>query len=132
MESSEIGQRTNMKFCFKLSKLAAETHEMLVGVYGDAPVSRKMVCKWFECFHGSAESTEDEQHSGHPSTLTTDENVSKINEMIQANRRLTIREISNAFNISFGDKNSRNSGKTNLCCIMTMLCHISCHQPVFG
>jgi histone-lysine N-methyltransferase SETMAR len=101
MESSEIEQRTNIKCCFKLGKTATGTHEMLVKVYGDAAVSRKTVYKWYERFRGGAESTEDEQRSGRPSTSTTDENVSKINEMILANRRLTIREISNALNISF-------------------------------
>jgi hypothetical protein len=45
---------------------------------------------------------EDEQRSGRPSTSTTDKNKSKINEMIRANRRSTIREISNVQNISFG------------------------------
>jgi hypothetical protein len=110
-----------MKFCFKLGKTATETHEMLVRVYGDA-VSQKMVYKWFKRFNGCAELTEDEQHSGRSSTSTTDENVSEINEMIRANRRLTIREISNACNISFGDRNGRKSGRTDLFCIMTMLC----------
>jgi hypothetical protein len=81
-----------MKFCFKLDNTATETHEMLVGVCGDAAVSRK----WFERFCGGAESTEGEQRSGRPSTWTTDEHVSKINEMIRANRKLTIREISNS------------------------------------
>jgi histone-lysine N-methyltransferase SETMAR len=98
MESSEIEHRTNME-CFKLGKTATESHEMLIKVYGEAAVSRKTVYKWIERFHGGAE---DEQRSGRPSTSTTDENVSKINEMIKANRRLTIREISNALNISFG------------------------------
>jgi hypothetical protein len=75
---------------------------MLVRVYGDAAVSRKAVYMWFERFRGGAESTEDEQRSGLLSTSTTDENVSKINEMIRANGRLKIREISTALNISFG------------------------------
>jgi hypothetical protein len=39
MEKSEIEQRTNMKFCFKLGKTATETNEMLVKVYGDAAVN---------------------------------------------------------------------------------------------
>jgi hypothetical protein len=65
-------------------------------------LSRKTVHKRFERFYGGAESTEGEQCSGRPSTSTTDEHVSKINEMIRANRRLTIRKISNALNISFG------------------------------
>jgi transposase len=94
--------KTNMTFCFKLGKTATEAYEMLVRVYGDAAVSRKAVYKWFERFRGRAESTEDEQRSGRPSTSTTDENVSKINEMIRANRGLTIREISTALNVSFG------------------------------
>jgi transposase len=102
MQSSEIEQRTNRKFCFKLGKTATDTHEMFVRVYGVAAVSRKTVCKWFERFHGGAASIEDEQFSGHPPTSTTNKNVSKIKEMIRANRRLTIREIYNALNISFG------------------------------
>jgi hypothetical protein len=87
MESSEVEQRTNMKFCFKLSKTATEIHGMLVKVYGDVAVSRKEVHLSFESFRGGAESTEDGQRSDRPSTLTTDENVSKINKMIRANRR---------------------------------------------
>jgi hypothetical protein len=39
----EPEQRKNMNFCFKLGKTATETHEMLVRVYGDAAVSKKMV-----------------------------------------------------------------------------------------
>jgi transposase len=88
-----------MKFCFKLGKTATETNEMFVRVYEDAAVSRKTVYQWFERFHGGAESTESEKLSRRLSTSTTDENVSKINEMIRANRRLTIREIFNALNI---------------------------------
>jgi transposase len=88
MEISEIEQRTRIKFCFKLDKTATETHEMLVRDYGDAAVSRKAVYKWLERFRGGgAESAEGEQHSGRRSTSTTDENVSKINGMIRANRR---------------------------------------------
>jgi hypothetical protein len=75
MESSEIEQRTNMKFCSKLGKTATETNETLVRVYEDAAVSIKMEYKWFERFRGGAESTEGEQRSGHPSPSTTDENV---------------------------------------------------------
>jgi transposase len=53
---------------------------MLVRVYGDAAVSWKAVYKWLERFHGGgAESAEGEQHSGRPSTSTTDVNVSKVN-----------------------------------------------------
>jgi hypothetical protein len=79
MESREIEQRTNKRFCFKLSKTATETHEMLVMVDGDAAASRKAVYKWFERCRCAAESTEVEKRSCRPSTSTTDENVSNVN-----------------------------------------------------
>jgi transposase len=81
-----------MKFCFKLGKSARETHEMLVEVYGDADITRKTVYKWSERFHSGSESIDDEERPGHPSTSCTDENISKVNEMIRSNRRLTIRK----------------------------------------
>jgi transposase len=82
-----------MKFSFKLGKSAIETHEMLVEVYGDAAVTRKTVYKWSERFRSGSESIDDEDRPGRPSTLCTEENISKVNEMILSNRRLTIREI---------------------------------------
>jgi hypothetical protein len=64
-----------MEFCFKLGKTAREIYEMLLRVYRDGAVSRMTVYKWFESYHGGAESTEIEQHSGHMSTSTIEENV---------------------------------------------------------
>jgi transposase len=56
------------------------------GLMEDAAMSQKTEYKWFERYHGGAESTEDEQRSGHPSTSTADENVLIINKMILANK----------------------------------------------
>jgi hypothetical protein len=58
---------------------------------------------WFGRFSGGAESTDVEQCSGRPSASTdeTDENVSKINEMIRAYRRLMIWEIPNIWIAKF-------------------------------
>jgi transposase len=73
----------NLKFCFKLGKSGTETHEMLVEVYGDAAITRKTVYKWSERFRSGSESIDDEDRPGRPSTSCTDENISKVNEMIQ-------------------------------------------------
>ena len=62
----------------------------------------KMVYKWFELFRNCCESVEDEDRSGHPSTSKTQENVERIKEIIRSNRRLSIREISEDLNISYG------------------------------
>ena len=95
-------QCSNTKFCFKLQKSAKETYEMLKLVYGDAAVTMKMVYKWFEQFHNGCESVEDEERIGCPSTSKTHENVERVSEMIQSNRRLTIRDISEDLNFSYG------------------------------
>jgi len=95
-------QHINMKFSFELQKIAKETHKMLKLVYGDVAVTMKTVYKWFEQFHNGCKSVEDEGKSGRPSTSKTQENVERIGEMIRSNRRLTIREISDAMNISYG------------------------------
>ena len=45
-------------------------------------------------------SVEDHPHSGRPSTSRTDENVQKIQEKINEDRRYTIGEISEATGVS--------------------------------
>jgi transposase len=91
-----------MKFCFKLQKSAKETHKMLKLVYGNAAMTMKMVQKWFERFHNGCELVEDKERSGHPSTSKAQKIVERVTEMIRSNRRLTIREISEDLNISYG------------------------------
>jgi len=91
-----------MKFCFKLQKSAKETHKMLKLVYGDDAVTMKTVYKWFERFRTGCELFEDEERSGHPSTSKTQDNVGRVSEMIQSNRQLTIRKISEDLNLSYG------------------------------
>jgi histone-lysine N-methyltransferase SETMAR len=63
-------------------------------------IERRTVMKF--CFELGKTTTETQKRSGRPSNSTTNERVSKINEIIRENRRLTTREISNALNISFG------------------------------
>jgi len=65
-------------------------------------VTMKTVYKWFERFRNGCESAEDEERSRCPSTSKTQENVERVSEMILSNRRLTIREISEDLNISYG------------------------------
>jgi len=75
---------------------------MLKLVYVDAAVTMKTVYKWFERFRNGCESDEDEDRSERPSTSKTQENVERVSEMIRSNRWLTIREISEDPNISYG------------------------------
>lgn len=98
----KLEQRANIKFCFKLNKSATETHQMLRQAYGDTAVTHKTVCKWLGRFKEGKESLDDDDRSGRPSTSRNDDNIAAVKTIIRSNRRLTIREISEETNLSFG------------------------------
>jgi len=74
----------------------------------------KTVYKWFERFRNGCESAEDEEGSGRPSTSKTQENVERVREMVRSNMRLTIREISEDLNISYGSVQNILSADLNM------------------
>ena len=65
---------------------------------------------------------QDKKRSGCPSTSKTQENVERVSEMTRSNRRLTIREISEDLNISYGCvENDLRNGQMVSSPIMTTL-----------
>ena len=95
-------QRVNVKFCYKLGKTFSETFEMIRTVYGDDSLSRTQCYEWFRRFKEGRESVEDDHRSGRPSTSTDDFHVNQVNELVRSNRRLTVREMADDCDISFG------------------------------
>ncbi|XP_029174521.1 uncharacterized protein LOC114943111 [Nylanderia fulva] len=75
---------------------------MLTVAYGESTLSKKNVYKWYKLFQEGLENVNDEPRSGRPSTSKTDENVQEVKEIVLKNRRITIREIADDLNISFG------------------------------
>ena len=55
-----VEQRTNIKFCVKLGKMATETFNMLLEVYGDSCMSRTRVFEWHKRFVDGRLSVEDD------------------------------------------------------------------------
>ena len=53
-------------FCFNWKKSAAETHRMLVEVYGDTVPTDKSYKEWFRRFKDGDFSVEDKPRSGQP------------------------------------------------------------------
>ena len=76
-------QRAAVKFCFLLGKSAAETIVMLKTAYGDAALSKTRVYEWFSRFKNGEISIEDQPRSGRPATSSSDENVDKINVLVE-------------------------------------------------
>ena len=93
-------QRIAVKFCVKFRKSATETFAILNSAYGDVVIKRTACFKWHEHFKGDRQSIDDDERPGHPSTSTEDPHVDKINTLVRANRRLTIRELVEVCGIS--------------------------------
>ena len=58
--------------------------------------------RWHERFRSGRESVEDDERSGRPSTAKTDENINKIKGWMTVSRKLTITEIAEELNITYG------------------------------
>ncbi|GBM92634.1 hypothetical protein AVEN_9276-1 [Araneus ventricosus] len=89
-------QRVNIKFCFKLGRMATETHEMLVKI--DA-VSKNCVCECFKGFRDGKGNVKDEPRSGRPPTSTTPDNIERVRRMLADDRRLSLRMIAEELKI---------------------------------
>ncbi|XP_076181878.1 protein GVQW3-like [Ptiloglossa arizonensis] len=75
---------------------------MLTVAYGEATLDRSNVYRWYKMFSEGREDGNDKERAGRPSTSTTDEKMNEVEKMILANRRITVREVSEDLNISIG------------------------------
>jgi len=82
-----------MKFCFLLGKSAAETVLMLQEAFKEEASSKTQVYEWYSRFKRGEMSCKDQPRSGRPSTCQNDENLEKVHNAINADRRRTTDEI---------------------------------------
>ena len=80
----------------------AEIHRRLSAQYGACALPQPSVYEWIEKFQYGRTSVKDEERAGRPSTSITDSNVEEARAMILENRRVTIDEVANHFEISHG------------------------------
>jgi len=73
---------------------------MLAQVCGTEGVSRKCVYDWFKRFRDGKETTEDEPRSGRPSTSRTPDMIEQVRQMLQQDRRVTLRLMAEELGIS--------------------------------
>ena len=86
-------QRTNIKFCFKLGKTAAETVEMMRQVNGDNCLSRAR-------FKSGVETIEDEARPGRPLSIRNEGLIAKVRERIQEECCATVRIMADEFGVN--------------------------------
>ena len=95
-------QQFAVKFCVKLGKSTTETFSILKTAYGDVAMKRATCFRWHKRFKNGRLSVEDDERSGRPSTSTDDPHIDKINTLVRANRRQTVRELAEECGISVG------------------------------
>jgi len=95
----KIRQRCVIEFCVKFGKSGNETLEMLRQAYGGETLSRAAVFQWWWHFKDGNMRVIDKARSGKPSTAVTDVNIAKAAELLENDRRLTLRELSASLNI---------------------------------
>ena len=94
--SEIIQQRSAIQFCL-LNGINAT--EMLKKAYGDRALPKSTTYYWYKIFKDGRERVEDKERLGRPSTLTDDDHIQKVKDLVLVSRRLTIRDIA--------DKNCR-------------------------
>ncbi|XP_011859854.1 PREDICTED: putative uncharacterized protein FLJ37770 [Vollenhovia emeryi] len=94
-----LEQRYAVKFCVGLGKSGTETLAMIRQVFGSDSLSQTAVFKWHKLFKDGRESVEDKPRAGRPSTSRTDDNVQRVRDVLNSNRRLSVRMIADQIGI---------------------------------
>ncbi|XP_070854673.1 protein GVQW3-like [Drosophila suzukii] len=92
--------RSMTRFLFLEAKSCSEIKKRLDALYDDSSPSMATVKNWFNEIQRGRTSVFDEPRPGAPKTATTEDNVTKINDLVLADRRLKIRKIAETVGIS--------------------------------
>jgi histone-lysine N-methyltransferase SETMAR len=96
----------NFRFYIKvrtaLSISARVIHDELTSVYGDEAPSLSTVERWSKLFREGREEIEDKARPGRPITETTAENVEQVRLLIDDDPRITIDDIQEQTDLSYG------------------------------
>jgi len=90
----KVEYRAVIKFLSKEGLVPAAIKQRLDGVYGEASPLYSTVKEWAKQFCVGRESVEDEPREGRPVEVVTEEIIRCIEEELQSDRWLTLKEIS--------------------------------------
>ena len=96
-----IEQRVCLKFCVSNGTTAMESLKMLQKCFGESILSKTQVFEWYKAFSEGREVVENLPHASRPSTSVNDDNIERVKKIVLENRRVGIREVAEALNISY-------------------------------
>jgi len=76
----------------KLKKSQTECLKLLIAVYGEGVMSRTQIFEWHKRFKNGSQKVENDPTfaSGRPFTSKTDDNITRVKQLVQNDRRLTM------------------------------------------
>ena len=107
--ASREDQRSVIRFLAIQGEPAANIHAKLMNVYGSHALSDSASQKRKRKFGEGRESVRDLARAGRPRTMVIVTNVAKVEEMVMANRKITVQAIIESLNISLRQDHQRPS-----------------------
>ncbi len=99
--SQQLEIRANIKFCQRLGETPTATLKMINASRGNNPVARSIVFDWHKRFRDGQETLEDQKGRGRKSSLKPTL-VTSLRDALADDRRLTIRDLAERFDVSIG------------------------------
>lgn len=97
-----VAQRIIVKFLAKENVLPSEIFTRLQAQFEDKCMSKARVFDWAKKFREGRDRVENIPHLRRPKTSVTPDNVGTIDQLIRADRRITVRKLSEEVGISVG------------------------------
>jgi transposase-like protein len=94
--------QTVIQFCVNLGKTPGETKTMIKSVTNKPSVCPSLVYKWHRRFSDGRESVGDDSRTGGSVEVRDKETVESVRAKINEDRRISLRQISNSLNLSYG------------------------------
>ena len=102
VKPSRTDFRAMILYDYLQGKKYAESFETLSKCFGDTAPSIKTVYNWFKEFGFGRRSLEDSDRCGQPKSVTIEENVTRVKELIEENPRITVEEMMDTLNLTTG------------------------------
>ena len=100
MFSNKVEQRALIKFCVDIGKTSTEMHKFIKQSVTHSNVSRSLMFNWHKIFSDGRGSLMDNKCEGRPSFKTSDVVKNEVHDVIDGDRRLTVREVADKCVIS--------------------------------